>query len=601
MVQKKNSRRSNDSKMMQGVAEWCAFYRENIHRFVADYLHVELRLFQKIILLMMNICTITVFIAARGIGKSYLSAVFCVCRCILYPGTKICIASGTRGQSFNVLEKIDLELKQNSPELRAEIDERQSKINGTDARIVFKNGSFIKVVTAGDSARGSRANILLLDEARMIRKDIIDAVLRKFLTQRRMPRYSKLTRAERMAEYDKEKNMTLYLTSAYWSDSWIYQKCVDTFKAMMSGQKQFICGLPYQLSIQEGLLDRTSIEDDMAESDFSEILFSMEYCSNFYGAGDDSFFDYATVSKARHIKYPMLPERVASIANNAPQVRIADKVVGEIRILSADIALMSSKKHDNDASAIFINSMLPTKSGRYMRNIVYTESFEGARTEEQALLIRKYFDEFMCDYLVLDAQGVGAGVYDALSRDMTDPDTGEIYPALSCCNNAEMAARCVNPNARKVIWAIKASAQFNSECALWLRDGFKSGRIRLLQTEYDAEELLGSIKGYDKLSQSQKTAILMPYINTTLLVDELVKLQYEDAGGGKVRLYERSNMRKDRYSSLSYNYWVSVQLETAQAKRDAMNFEINNSEMIIIKPPMSGGRSGVSRNSGRFG
>ena len=535
------------------------------------------------------------------IGKSYLSAVFCVCRCILYPGTKICIASGTRGQSFNVLEKIDLELKQNSPELRAEIDERQSKVNGTDARIVFKNGSFIKVVTAGDSARGSRANILLLDEARMIRKDIIDAVLRKFLTQRRMPGYSKLTRAERKAEYNKEKNMTLYLTSAYWSDSWIYQKCIDTFKSMMSGQKQFICGLPYQLSIQEGLLDRTSIEDDMAESDFSEILFSMEYCSTFYGAGDDSFFDYATVSKARHIKYPMLPERIASIANNAPQVRIADKVVGEIRILSADIALMSSKKHDNDASAIFINSMLPTKSGRYMRNIVYTESFEGARTEEQALLIRKYFDEFMCDYLVLDAQGVGAGVYDALSRDMTDPDTGEIYPALSCCNNAEMAARCVNPNARKVIWSIKASAQFNSECALWLRDGFKSGRIRLLQTEYDAEELLGSIKGYDKLSQSQKTAILMPYINTTLLVDELVKLQYEDAGGGKVRLYERSNMRKDRYSSLSYNYWVSVQLETAQAKRDAMNFEINNSEMIIIKPPMSGGRSGVSRNSGRFG
>ena len=88
-----------------------------------------------------------------------------------------------------------------------------------------------------------------------------------------------------------------------------------------------------------------------------------------------------------------------------------------------------------------------------MRNIVYTESFEGARTEDQALKIRKYFDEFLCDYLVLDAQGVGAGVYDALSRDITDPDTGEIYPALSCCNNAEMAARCVNPNAKKVVEA----------------------------------------------------------------------------------------------------------------------------------------------------
>lgn len=41
-----------------------------------------------------------------------------------------------------------------SEELRLEIDERESKVNGTEARIVFKNTSIIKVVTASDSARG---------------------------------------------------------------------------------------------------------------------------------------------------------------------------------------------------------------------------------------------------------------------------------------------------------------------------------------------------------------------------------------------------------------------------------------------------------------
>lgn len=46
------------------------------------------------------------------------------------------------------------ELKPLSPELCNEIDEKQSKINGTNAQIVFKNGSFIKVVTANDNARG---------------------------------------------------------------------------------------------------------------------------------------------------------------------------------------------------------------------------------------------------------------------------------------------------------------------------------------------------------------------------------------------------------------------------------------------------------------
>ena len=104
----------------------------------------------------------------------------------------------------------------------------------------------------------------------------------------------------------------------------------------------------------------------------------------------------------------MLPAKTASLLNNAQQLRILPKVNGEVRILSADIALMSSKKNHNDATAIFVNQMTPTKAGRYMSNIVYAESCEGLRTEEQALMIRKLFDEFECDYIVLDTNGSNA-------------------------------------------------------------------------------------------------------------------------------------------------------------------------------------------------
>jgi len=174
-------------RVMEGVAQYCAYYRANPHRFVKDYLHIDLRLFQKIVIIMMMRSTNNVFIGSRGIGKTYLSAIFCCVKAILWPGSKIVIASGTRGQSINVLEKIMLELKPNSPELAAEIED--AKINGTDAKIIFKNGSYIKVVTAGDSARGNRATVLILDEFRLISKDVIDTILRKFLTQRRMPKY----------------------------------------------------------------------------------------------------------------------------------------------------------------------------------------------------------------------------------------------------------------------------------------------------------------------------------------------------------------------------------------------------------------------------
>lgn len=569
-------------RILHGVAVWTAYYRANPHRFAKDYLNLDLHLFQKIVLIMMNCSTTVAFIGARGIGKSFLSAIFCVIRCILWPGTKICIASGTRGQGIIVLEKIVLELKPNSPLLAAEIDDKQTRINGTNAQIIFKNGSFIKVVTAGDTARGNRCNVLLLDEFRMISKDVIDTILRKFLAQKRKPSYSDLTKKEREVEYAKELNQTMYLSSAYFADHWSYTKCVDTCKFMLNGSRQFVCGLPYQLSVKEGLLDEDAILDEMSETDFNEIKFMMEYSALWWGDSDGTFFDFNSISKNRRIKYPMLPDRLAAKLGNNLKVRIPPKQNGEIRILSADIALMSSSKHNNDASAIFINQMLPTKAGRYSSNIVYTDASEGLHTEDQALEIRKLYEEFQCDYIVLDAVGVGLGVYDALVREISDPETGEVYPALSCCNNQEMADRCTVRGAPKVIWAIKANATLNSDCAVLLREGFRSGKIRLLVDEDTGDEAISEIKGYGSLNPPEKLLLRMPYIHTTLLINELIKLQHEEVGG-KVKIFERSGMRKDRYSSLSYNYYVATQIESKMSKRSGGDFDSNDA--FIIKPP----------------
>lgn len=331
-------------------------------------------------------------------------------------------------------------------------------------------------------------------------------------------------------------------------------------------KKQFICGLPYQLMIQEGVLDKDTILDEMAESDFNEIKFDMEYRALWFGVGDDSFFDFASISKTRHIQYPMLPGRFAEKLGNSPKVKIPPKQNGEKRILSADIALMSSKRNKNDATAVFINQMLPTKAGRYSNNIVYCDAFEGLHTEDQALVIRKLFDEFDCDYIVLDAAGVGLGIFDSLARELVDPETGEIYPPLTSCNDATMAERCTDKQAPKVIWTIKANASLNSDCAVLLREGFRTGKIRLLVSEFEAEELLGEIKGFKSLSPAEKVQLQMPYVHTTLLIDELVKLRHDESNG-KVRIYERSGMRKDRYSSLSYNYYVSTILESRIGRR----------------------------------
>lgn len=304
----------------------------------------------------------------------------------------------------------------------------------------------------------------------------------------------------------------------------------------------------------------------------------------FFGDTNDAFFGFDAVSKNRHIEYAMLPGRLSSKLLSSQKLRIPPKQPGEYRILSADIALMASKKHKNDATAIFINQLLPTKANRLVSNIVYTESNEGLHTEDEALVIRRLFDEYDSDYIVLDVKNFGLSIYDVLARDITDPDTGEVYPALSCCNNDALAERCTSPDARKVIWSVNGASAFNAQCATFLREGFRSGRIRLLLNEYDADDVLNSIKGYSALSVEDRLAIKLPYINTTLLINELINLQH-DGTGANLRIFEKPGARKDRYSSLSYNYYVALQLEQQIRKREARSF--HDVDAFIYRRPKS--------------
>ena len=56
-------------KIMETVAWRAGFYRANPHRFAKDYLNIDLRLFQKILIFMMNWSTHFIFFASRGLGK----------------------------------------------------------------------------------------------------------------------------------------------------------------------------------------------------------------------------------------------------------------------------------------------------------------------------------------------------------------------------------------------------------------------------------------------------------------------------------------------------------------------------------------------------
>lgn len=352
---------------------------------------------------------------------------------------------------------------------------------------------------------------------------------------------------------------------------WSYDKSKAFTVNLLGGRDgYFVCALPYQMAIKEGLKKRSEIEDEMSESDFDELAFNMEMCCMPYGTNDAAFFSFDAISECRKLQMPLYPEMMDNNKFNIP-----DLLPNERRILSADIALMASTRHQNDAASIFINRALPTNTYNYKGNIVYTDNYEGLLTNELALEIRRLFEIYKCTDLVLDAQGNGAGVYDLLIQDMIDYETGQVYSALSCCNDDAMADRCKDPKAPKVIWSIKASSKFNSDIAKGLRAGFQNGNINLPVSEQEAEvHLRDKMKGYKKMNPNQQIQYKLPFYNSDLTRRELVNLEGK-INGADVKVVEKTGMRKDRYSSLAYNYWVQCELER-QNLRDKKQYTMKD-------------------------
>lgn len=464
----------------------------------------------------------------------------------------IVVSSGTIKQANEVLLKIENIFMKQSSILRQEI--LVCKIGQNDAIVVFKNGSIITTRVSNDNARSARANILIIDEARLVDKNTLNTVLRKFLTSPRHPKY--LDKPE--YAHLQERNKEIYMSSAYFKSSELYEKAKTyTVNFFDDTKKYFICGIPYQVSIKEGLLMRSQVEDERSEADYNEILDQMEMECLWFGDTDGGLFKFNDLNQIRRLKKGLYPLKFYNESIPVPKVSFQNK-----RILSVDIALMaSSRSKRNDATAIYINDALRATDVTYQANFVFGETFEGKTTDEIGLIVMRYFYEYHCTDLVLDTNGNGLGVYDFIIKDQYDPETGKVYKALTAKNNQDMADRCKVKDANKVVWCVKATTAFNNEIAILLRNGIKNGRINFLVQEMGIDDIIAKdYKPYKKLLPKQQDEMKMPYAETTMAIYELIKLKHF-VKNGQITVVEPSGYRKDRYSSIVYNFWCMRQLE----------------------------------------
>ena len=566
---------TKSEKLMNGIGEWASYYRSRPDKFAEEYLGLSLKPFQKIILYCMIHYNYTMFLASRGLGKTYLTALYCVIRCILFPDTKIIIASGQKSQAMKVVtEKIpELILQCKTGMLKREIKGSiRTNMNTDDPNVEFMNGSWIKIVAATQGARSARANLLILDEFRLIEPSIYKNVLRRFLASSRQPGYLSKPKYKNKQEY-LERNQEIFLSSCWYKFNWSFDRYKVFIKSMLNGKKYFLCGLPYQIAIKENLTNKQQLLDEAAEDDIDTVGWEMEMNTMFFGESEKAFFKTEELNAIRKVYKPIYPKPFYDLFKDK-NFKYTQKLKDEIRILSCDLAVIGGKENDSSIfKLIQLNPVFTIKDDNkfkgYERTVSYTESMNGAHTELQAIRIRQLFSDLDCDFIVLDRQGNGIGVYDNLCRNLYDRERDTEYPAFNSMNEEKMQERCLVPNAEKKIYTISATSEFNSEIAILLKNDIKRGKVRLLVDKNESYEYLGKFNSLINQKAEITVKLQAPYVHTDALINEMVLLESEvNQSSGYIKLKEQSGQRKDRYVALAYGNFFANELERDLLKEE---------------------------------
>jgi len=87
---------------------------------------------------------------------------------------------------------------------------------------------------------------------------------------------------------------------------------------------------------------------------------------------------------------------------------------------------------------------------------------------------------------VLDINGIGVFLADAMVRETYDSLTGELYPAYGFTNRDEYFS--IQPrNAEQILYGMKATAQINSDMHSYLYSRIDTGKMNFLITEKEAK------------------------------------------------------------------------------------------------------------------
>ncbi len=548
----------SDEEKEQNVIEWNQFFKNNIDIFTEDFLEIPLFQYQKNMLLEIQESDMVTLVCSRGSSKSFCTAISALYFALLRSNCNVLVVSLTLAQSnLLISSKIDKELSNTktgiSPvlrQLRKDGWMQFKKDSNTGGLIVeFENGSKIFSCALGESLRGNRAQVVILDESAICSKTIYQQVAEPTLTQRQFK--------GRPADYI-ETTPQIFLSSPKTKSNWLWRtlvNCVNGFYKRKSKIKYGFMCVDVLSATASGIQSPKQYYQRKKNTD--DLTFQQEYMNIFLGSSENSIFKMEDFEQNQILEKPFYPTTLDDILDKKHNnYNYSDDWV---RIIVCDIALATGEDNDN---SIYIFMAINKKTGE--RRVENIDMKNGLNTVLQVMMIKRYFYDYKADYIMLDVKGNGAGIFDLLTTETYDAEFNKVYPAWTVCLDKKLQIssdvvmndkiqRTISNNAEEVIIPYAGTSDLNSQMHLLLRKALKDKIISFLK---DDSEMQYKIEDKDPTfatkSSEEKAFIMNPYLQTRLMINESVSLEVKFMDNGNIKLSEakRTNT-KDRYMTLA--------------------------------------------------
>lgn len=274
-------------------------------------------------------------------------------------------------------------------------------------------------------------------------------------------------------------------------------------------------------------------------------------CSNWTGDTDNAFFSTELFEKWR----------ILALAEDNACAKGKRGELAPYYVIGYDVGRLNCTSE----ACVFRVSPAPDNNAGSVKSLVNIYTYENAHFEEQAINLKKLYYKYRHAVLVVDGNGLGAGLVDYLVKSQIDPETGETLVPFGIINDDDGNYKKYRTTdmEQNAVFIIKANAPMNTEMYAFAQAQIMGGRVHFLIDETQAKNNLLETKKGANMRPHERNEYLRPYIATTILKEQMANLVQSNDGINIILKQSSKSIKKDKVSAFLYGlYFIKKEDES---------------------------------------